>query len=818
MGTQTNRPQWAARVVGGLLAAAALGGCKQQLFLEPADYKEAIRAGIPGKLETDPRDAISPSIVTPGPGPATVLDPSRPPRYISLKECIAIAVERGNIGIQGGIQGGTVNAGFANDNLTTFTGQAVTGTDNLRALVLDPAVVGANIERALSKFDARWTTSMSWSKQDQATLSLQQSFSNGDQAALNSTLAKPLPTGGLAGITFSVNYLKLATPPLQQNFVTLATSYSPRLQFIFEQPLLQQFGVEVNQLATSLPSSLLIPGLRPSGGTTVEGILITRIRYDQQRAEFDRLINFMLLNVEYAYWTLYASYYNLYAQEDVLRQSYELLSILQARLNAGTARQQDVSQTEAQYYRFRRAVVTAREQVLDSERQLRGLMGMRSDLTGDRLVPVDEPTLAPFHPDYYEVANEALGHRPELVQARHDVKYRQLDLILQKNLRRPDLRFYSYYDLNGLGSRLDGPLDAVTTNTTTGNPQLTPVNALKSLSSNQFQDWQLGLRLDMPLGFRDANAAVRQAQLNLYRSYYQLHDTERKTIELCTQQYRNLLNQYEQIRFARAERVELQRTLELYRTLIRGGQWDVNSLFNLLQVQQQAAAAITAEFQAIGSYNSSLAALEWSKGTIQQYNNVSIGEGPLPGFVGKKAEEHFRERANSIKVRERSNNPELPPLPPLGKPWEPILEKLPPNPTANVAPGTGGPASAPAPGGTTPAPQTLPAPKRLPNTPPTGMPASLIPSETDPTSVIPPGTPPVTPPAYQPGVPAPSAISPWPGSAGTPPSAPMPPAVPGGEAAANPTFTPIETVHLPRRAPAAPPAVPGDTPASPPPQ
>jgi outer membrane protein TolC len=749
------RPRWAARVVGGLLAAIALSGCKQQLFIEPADYQEALKAGIPARLETHPHDPIAPSVLATGPGPATVLDPNRPPRYVTLKECIAIAVEQGNLGSLGGPQ----NAGFVNEQIGQFSGRVVGGTDTIRALVLDPAIIGADIERALSKFDARWINSMTWAKQDQATLSLQQSFSNGDNAQLSTTLAKPLPTGGVAGITFSTNYQNLSDPPANRQFVALNTAYTPRLQFVFEQPLLQAFGVEINQLLPQHPGSALIPGLRPSGGTTTEGILITRIRFDQQKAEFDRQVNNMLLNVEYAYWNLYAAYYNLFGQEAVLRESYYLLDVLQKRFAAGTARQQDVTQTAAQYYRFRRQVIQARQQVLNSERQLRGLLGQRSDNVTDRLVPVDEPNLAPFHPDYYEVANEALAARPELILARHDLKFRQLDLILQKNLRRPDLRFFASYDINGLGARLDGPLTETveSTDPITGLPTTAtnPVNALGSLMQNNFNSWQLGLRMDIPLGFRDANAAVRQAQLNLYRSYYQLHDAERKTLEVCTQQYREVLERYEEIKYSRGERIELAETLRLYRVLIEGGQWDVNSLFNVLQVQQQVAAAIAAEFQAIAFYNQALSGLEFAKGTIQRYNNVSVGEGPLPAFVAKKAADHFSAREAALKLRERPAS-DLP-LPPLHQKWEPALENLPPVPAAP-------PAAVPAP----PGGQPLPVPKPLPNLP--GGPVTI-----------------------RPDTPAPSAIAPWtgPGSATTTPITIDP--------AAPPTFIPIDTVKLPQR-------------------
>ncbi|MGL4424093.1 MAG: TolC family protein, partial [Gemmataceae bacterium] len=568
----------------GALTLAGFTGCKQQLFIEPADYQEKIAAGLPPRLESSPHEPVMPGMIkNPAVPPATVMDPTRPAKNLSLKEAIAIAAEQGNLGAQGGLQ----NGGFQNDNLVNFAGRGVSGTDSIRALVLDPAVVGADMERSLSKFDARWITSMTWNKQDQATLSLQQSFSNGDQAALSSTLAKPLPTGGVAGITFSTQYQNLSNPPQDRSFVALTTSYTPRLQFIFEQPLMQAFGVEVNQLSSQHPGSLLIQGLRPSGGQTTEGILITRIRYEQQRAEFDRQINEMLKNVELAYWNLYAEYYNLYAQEEILRQSFELVIILNKRLDAGLVTKQDIRQTEAQYYQFRFAVLDARGRVLQAERSLRGLLGMDSYSDGVRLVPTDTPTLAPFSPDFATAANDALTYRPELLLARQDLKFRQLDLVLQKNQRRPDLRFFASYDMQGLGSRLDGPETRreTTTNPNTGLPQTTTVNvnALDSFMNNQFNSWQLGLRLDVPLGFRDANAAVRQGQLNLARSYYQLHDSERKAVEVVIQVMRDLDQRQQLIAVAREQRIAYQEVLKLNKTLIETGQWNVNTLFNLLQ-------------------------------------------------------------------------------------------------------------------------------------------------------------------------------------------------------------------------------------------
>ena len=70
------------------------------------------------------------------------------------------------------------------------------------------------------------------------------------------------------------------------------------------------------------------------------------------------------------------------------------------------------------------------------------------------------------------------------------------------------------------------------------------------------------------------------------------------------------------------------------------------------------AAAVAAEFRAIADYNTALAVFEFAKGTVQQYNNVTIGEGPLPPWVHKKATDHIRERTEAaLKLRERDVQP-----------------------------------------------------------------------------------------------------------------------------------------------------------------
>ena len=353
---------------------------------------------------------------------------------------------------------------------------------------------------------------------------------------------------------------------------------------------------------------------------------------------------------------------------------------------------------------FRGQRITALAQVLDKERQLRGLLGMPVE-DGKRLVPSDSPTLAEFKPDWTSALNECLSYRPELILARQDLKFRQLDLILQKNFLKPDLRFFANYDVNGIGTRLDGsPIYRSTTDQNL-QPIDIPGNALSSIADNEFNTWNVGLRLDVPLGFRDSNAAVRVARLNLARSYYQLKDQERKAEALLAVSYREILEFYATIQTNRAQREANARQLELRFQEYRVGK---GTLDVLLEAQRNFADSLATEYTAIVNYNSRIAGYHFAKGTMMSYDSVQVSDGPLPAAAQVRAVEHQRRRSLALEVRQR------PALPQPGgtSSHEPIYGNMPPLTDLPI----GQPVNSAYPPGTEP-------PAAVPLPPPTPMPA-----------------------------------------------------------------------------------------------
>jgi outer membrane protein TolC len=638
----------------------AVVGCKQQCFVHECDvtgpdyYKRLL---LPEGLDCDPSASCQPGLCNYVKEPATVLHSDLPIRYISLQEAIAIALEQGTVNQSPALVDSSVNEtpgllAARIDGLISFTrspGAAVSGitdavADSVRVLSLEPAMYGADVENALSRFDARWVTALNWTQTDNPSgsgLFSGNTFNqlNGMAAEFGTGLVKPLPTGGIAGITFNTTYNLFSQPQAG----TLNPQYRPDLQFSFEQPLLQFFGVEINQILSATAGSTnpalqqLIPGLARTlfespTGPSQEGILVTRIRFDQNRADFERQMHILVYNVEAAYWQLYGTYGTLFARTEGLRGTFETYKIFKARFEAGTLAPEDYYQTIGQYQLFRTQRLAALDAVLEAERELRRMLGLpMSD--GCRLVPCDAPTLAPFRPDWDAALHEALALKPELVIAREELKSRQLAVLAAKNALLPDLRFTSNYDILGIGSMLDGPN-----------------GALHSLASNHFDNWRMGLELDVPIGFRQAHANLRISRLNLARGYHELRDQEYRVTSLLTSQYRQVLQNYEQIKINRAQREAYgQELLVLYRQRDAGKEVTQR----LLEAERFFSDAVVTEYQSIEFYNITLAGLEYAKGTILQHDAVVIGEGPLPRCAQKRAVEHERERTTALVLRER---------------------------------------------------------------------------------------------------------------------------------------------------------------------
>jgi len=440
---------------------------------------------------------------------------------------------------------------------------------------LDPAIVYTDPrvgeEAALSAFDANFFASSFYEKNDRG-LNNQFFGVNGDFRQDLSTSQIGINKRSATGALFSVRDVTLYDRNNQLSNKFIPFSWENYIEAQVRQPLLQGSGTEFNRIAG--------PGSTPG---QLNGVLLARVRTDINLVDFERTVRDFLADIENAYWDLYFAYRDLDARIEVREIAEETLQKLPAS-DTSTGKR---AQAQEQVDRFQSEVVDSLNgRVIDgtrtnngsvggsfrgsggirvSERKLRLMSGMPIN-DGTLLRPSDSPTTAKVMFDWNGSIHEALTLREELRRQRWVVKQRELELLANRNFLKPQLDLVSQYRIRGFSDSL---------------------GSATSPFNGQYQEWQLGLDYQLPVGFRRANASVRNSQLSLVRESEVLREQERSVhfglsnaINESKRAYDNLILQEKRLRSiveqlnaidakqGAGERAELDVRLETHRRLL----------------------------------------------------------------------------------------------------------------------------------------------------------------------------------------------------------------------------------------------------------
>lgn len=433
---------------------------------------------------------------------------------LSLERCIQIALE--------------------NSPVLRDLGGTVIRNPQAQGTRFDPALVVTDPrfgeQRALSEFDAQLAGGLTFERVDRRF----NSFLLGNNGLLEQDLhtyqwnvTKTAATGG----RYAFRHITLYDANNQPSNVFGPSTFDSYIEGEVRHPLLQGAGTAFNRIAG--------PNATPGN---LNGVLIARVRQDISLADFERNVRDLIADVENAYWDLYFAYRDLHAKIDVrdkARETYE--GEKQRReASAGGFESGDVEQAEEQFYRFQAEVLDALNgRPLDATRTyngsfggtFRGTGGLRTAERRLRLIlgisindgqiirPTDQPPEVAIVHDWSTALMEALMLRPELRRQRWLIKQRELELVANRNFLKPRLDLVGRYRLRGFGQELLGDDMRV------GNAVIP--SAGESLLEGEYQEWLAGVELQMPIGFRQAHAAIRNSQLQLERERAILGEQER---------------------------------------------------------------------------------------------------------------------------------------------------------------------------------------------------------------------------------------------------------------------------------------------------
>jgi len=540
------------------------------------------------------------------PPPHTVRQPEEPDTWpMTLDEAIHLAL--------------------ANNEVIRDAGGRVVRAPETVPTVYDPAIAETDPrfgpEAALSAFDAQFTTGILWEKNDRAVNNILLGGLTGplafgfqqDRAVFQAEMSKQTAAGTEYSLRNTTNYDK-NNLLFNLNDAVYDTVFTAELRH----PLLQGAGIEFNRIAGPLA--------RPG---QYGGVVLARIGTDVSLADFEAAVVDLLIQVERTYWQLYFAYRDLEAKKSARDAALETWRSVSRRYEVGDADAEQEALTRQQYYLFQSQVIDAlggREGgaeailaggVYATERELRSLVGLPPS-DGRVIRPADEPSSADTIFNWRATLAEALWRRVELRRQLWLVKRRELELTAAKNFLHMRLDFVGQYRWRGLGEQLLGD-----------------ESAFEQLFEGDFQEWQLGLQLNTPVGNRIGHTAVRNAELQLARERARHREIERQVVDDVSGAFAELERAYEIARVSFNRGDASRRQLEEIRKKYEGG-WV--PLQFVLDAQARAVEADGVFYRSLVDYTLAVAELHRSRGTLLDYYEVYLAEGPWSpaGYLSAK--------------------------------------------------------------------------------------------------------------------------------------------------------------------------------------
>jgi outer membrane protein TolC len=511
----------------------------------------------------------------------------------------------------------------------------------------DPALQESDprfgVEAALAAFDAALEASALFENNDRA---LNNSFFGGgtrlfkqDLGAINAQVSKTAATGADFTLRHTIDYDANNAPGNQ-----FPSAWTTAVEAEFRQPLLQGAGVDFNRIYGPT-GSLGLP----------RGVLIARIDTDISLADFEMGVRNYISDVENAYWELQFAYHDLNAKRSARDRALQTWQVIHGwYVNGRSGGEADrEAQAREQYYRLQAELENAvagrplepsrsntfRGQggVQSHERRMRRLLNLPINDKG-LIRPTDEPPLVRITHDWADIQAEALTRRPELRRQRWRVKRRELELMAAKNFLRPRVDAVGRYRWRGFGHDLLDPNGGATHFD----------NAYTDLTTGDFQEWQLGVEVALPIGFRQAHAGVRNAQLQLRRAEVILDEQEGQVLHDLSAAVAEVERSHRLTRTNFNRKTAAYEELKALESIYEDPSPDEipRLVDRLLDTQRRLADAESQFARSRGEYALALKNLQYQKGTLLEFNGVQLSEGPWNAAAVQQAREKVHERVS----------------------------------------------------------------------------------------------------------------------------------------------------------------------------
>jgi outer membrane protein len=440
---------------------------------------------------------------------------------------------------------------------------------DLKVELINPAIAAERVSQEEAQFEATFSATTSYYKMNSPVASsLDISGSSVENFSTDFGVSIPLRTGGT--IKFDLADSKSKTDSL---FSIFNPSYDNDLTASISQPLLRNAGNRVNTY----------------------GIRIAEYNRQITDAQTKLAAIRIIADVDRAYWRLYAARRLLVVRKQQYELAKELFEQAERFVEVGAKPQIEVIRTRASVAEKLEAIISAQNDVLDTERDLKRMLnktrlGME---TATVLIPSTEPDPVHYELQRDKMVANALENRMEMLELELQLAQDASTIDYRRNQSLPLVTLEYRYNINGLGPTRGDSYDL--------------------LLDNDFHDHRVGLQVSIPLGNESAESQLRQA---IYERAKRLASKESKKAQIkyeVLQQIDKLEANWQQILASRQTTILQDQQYQAERRQFELGLVTSTDVRN---AQTDLADAQRLEILALANYQIGLVDLAYATGTL----------------------------------------------------------------------------------------------------------------------------------------------------------------------------------------------------------
>ncbi len=224
------------------------------------------------------------------------------------------------------------------------------------------------------------------------------------------------------------------------------------------------------------------------------------------------------------------------------------------------------------------------------------------------------------------------------------MKREQLGYLANKNYLLPRLDFVGKYRVRGFGNDLFGD-DGFDPSVSPGVDSQDGSAAYATFRNGDLQEWELGMDLNIPIGYRRQMAAVRNSELKLMREKKILREQEREIIYGLSNALGDL-DRTSSLLEVNAQRLDaskrqFQAIQEIYKQ-------DNTAIDLVLESQRRVIDAKLDFFRSQVEFMLAVKSIQFEKGTLLQYHNISLSEQGWCNFDIQQAIEREKHKSRPL--------------------------------------------------------------------------------------------------------------------------------------------------------------------------